>query len=1462
MQNLSQSGKVVSSSLISVKPSGYKRPFFYIHGADGHTIDTVLGRYIDRDRPFYGLQAVGRDGKEPPHTCVEEMANFYIQEIRIVQPKGPYLLGGRCTGGNIALEMAQQLKKLDEEVLLVVMVDTPRPLLTEEEKLEYLEIVACEQTRRRWRETLISKGSDFSQSKFDFNPEVFRYGVQIPANYIPQIYLEHVVYFVAQENGKNSFLSKLLEPDSWNRFVVNKVEVHEVPGDHLSMTKEPNVHILAKELSACLDRADHREQKQHQNQENFNFKHNVNQNLEEKGYTVIDFLTEDQVQNLLSFYQRCPLPTDAATDAPYLYRSDISADTAYRQLVAQEIKRIFTSNIEALFSEYEFVYCNFIGKEPSSPSISIHQDPSIVDETSLKSFIVWCPLLDVTAQTGCLQVVSRSHLITSDPRPRFVYTGSSCSQDVVALMRQDYLTTVPMQAGQALVFDGRLFHGSSPNLSANERVAVTCHIAPQKSLIHFCYRESSDSSKVELFEVDDKFYEQYITGQKPEDVKSLGFFDYKISPLTPEQLVEFMNAPNSNKSKKTRIKEKLLSLFNLLRGSDWWFYKIPPLLAIAYAEILLQSPPPQTALATLLALLASMFFVAAYGHVINDIFDVEVDLQAGKHNQIATLSNLQRILLCIILAGLGFLPWLFIGFTSQSAILLAAIYILLTIYSAPPLRLKERDIWGVITDAAQVHAVPTLLVATVFSHLTATPQPQSAILATVATAWAFLAGIRGILLHQIWDRDSDLSAGVTTLVTRIGIESAEFGIRYFTFPVELLLLSLLVLAIAQFAPSLLIFCALYILVRTLSTKSGATNLDPAPAQKKYIVPHDFYEVWLPISLLVLLAIQKPLFLSLMGVHIGLFYPGIAERVAELNLLLRSSLKWITSSISLEQDNPDKEVDSVQKSNFENPNTEFIESSSNELERGLERAIGFLEQNQLDDGEFQTNFDRKYENPNHEEELVFDSSPFITSLVLYSLSFLKYNPSVKQVTEKGLSFLQKEMELGGLWRYWSSKNEKHNTIPPDLDDICCISYVLKMNNVAVPRNIEIILENRNRQGRFYTWVLPRSIRGIALNFVTLGKSLSYSNELWKLTDKDDICSVVNANVLLYLGETQQTQSVVQYLVDTVLSEQKDSHLSFYHHKLDLYYMLSRAYFAGVYSLGVLKIPIVNEVLSFQKADGSFGDELLTSLAVCTLLNFNHLNWNLDVSVEFLLKAQQADGSWRRISMYGGQLDKKLFGSAELTTAFCVEALARYHSLDRGESLQQDRAELQQVQAQLQQTEQELAQSQFQLQTTQTELIQSQSQLYATQSELQMSQTESAQLNNYLQQTQGVMSYYRFRIASNPDNIQLYHQALEVKPDDTQIHLQLGNALVRQNCFADAIATYQTALQFHPDDFEIHFELAKTLEKAKRWDEAIAAYQRAIELNPNHALAHQHLGNALADRGQLHEASVCYRRALLF
>ena len=110
------------SSLVAIQPLGDKPPFFFIHSGFGEVLlYQNLAFRLDLDRPVYGLQALGADGKTAPLTQIEEMATHYIREIQTVQPQGPYFLGGVCVGGIIALEMACQLQAQGENVRLVTV---------------------------------------------------------------------------------------------------------------------------------------------------------------------------------------------------------------------------------------------------------------------------------------------------------------------------------------------------------------------------------------------------------------------------------------------------------------------------------------------------------------------------------------------------------------------------------------------------------------------------------------------------------------------------------------------------------------------------------------------------------------------------------------------------------------------------------------------------------------------------------------------------------------------------------------------------------------------------------------------------------------------------------------------------------------------------------------------------------------------------------------------------------------------------------------------------------------------------------------------------------------------------------------------------------------------------------------------------------------------------------------------
>src|SRR5262249_55780928 len=124
-----KNGATAWSSLVPIKPGGCRPPFFCVHAAGGNVLGFIdMVRHIDREQPFYGLQSVGLDGLREPYSRVEEIAAHYIDDIRTVQPQGPYFLGGLSFGGLVAFEMARQLQQRGQSVALLALIDTWAPI--------------------------------------------------------------------------------------------------------------------------------------------------------------------------------------------------------------------------------------------------------------------------------------------------------------------------------------------------------------------------------------------------------------------------------------------------------------------------------------------------------------------------------------------------------------------------------------------------------------------------------------------------------------------------------------------------------------------------------------------------------------------------------------------------------------------------------------------------------------------------------------------------------------------------------------------------------------------------------------------------------------------------------------------------------------------------------------------------------------------------------------------------------------------------------------------------------------------------------------------------------------------------------------------------------------------------------------------------------------------------------------
>jgi amino acid adenylation domain-containing protein len=240
------------SSLVPIQPSGSKPAFFCVHGVGGNVLNLrQLARHMRPDYPLYGLQAQGLDGKRPCLGSLEEMAAYYLKEIRTIQPQGPYFLGGYSLGGLIAYEMARQLSAKGEEAALVALLDTypgkVKPashsllhlLRSPQRMFVDLPYAAVDSLRRR-----IKRGRIAQALK-----DVFRHNFAAGDRYVLQPYGGTVALFrAADKSWRNTG-----DPYAQWTSLAAQLEIHEIPGDHRGILYEPQVEHLAERLKVRMD---------------------------------------------------------------------------------------------------------------------------------------------------------------------------------------------------------------------------------------------------------------------------------------------------------------------------------------------------------------------------------------------------------------------------------------------------------------------------------------------------------------------------------------------------------------------------------------------------------------------------------------------------------------------------------------------------------------------------------------------------------------------------------------------------------------------------------------------------------------------------------------------------------------------------------------------------------------------------------------------------------------------------------------------------------------------------------------------------------------------------------------------------------------------------------------------------------------------------------------------------------
>ncbi len=265
--------------LVEIQPRGNFPPLFCFPGRDGNLLGFWnLSRRLGPEQPVYAF-AADRTGRSNRPLTIEEIAAACVRLMRSIEPRGPYRLLGNCFGGLVVYEMARQLSQEGEETVLLAMLDcfniAWRRRLPAARLCTLRANHAAVRFRFHWK-NLSRLGMD---QRFDYlkrraalfvrearlrvlqrvHDACVRMRKPLP-EIVSQIDFAH--RWAEQKYKRRSYsgtvsLFRTTDPAAgiypaplmgWEGLLQGRVDLYDVPGEHLAMLSEPAVDAIAAVL--------------------------------------------------------------------------------------------------------------------------------------------------------------------------------------------------------------------------------------------------------------------------------------------------------------------------------------------------------------------------------------------------------------------------------------------------------------------------------------------------------------------------------------------------------------------------------------------------------------------------------------------------------------------------------------------------------------------------------------------------------------------------------------------------------------------------------------------------------------------------------------------------------------------------------------------------------------------------------------------------------------------------------------------------------------------------------------------------------------------------------------------------------------------------------------------------------------------------------------------------------------
>ena len=266
--------------VVKLRPNSRELPIVAINNT-GMYFD--LANRFSLDRPFTALQALKPSRcSSLPAQSVEELAAEYVRLLLGVHSDRACVLMGWCVGGALAFETAQQLRRRNHNVPLLILIDSWVPGYLRRLPRHAALLADCSYrsqlilsswraaTGRKKRLTAFLAGRNLVKRIFpSFRaagengrlraPDPFsaencdlqlqRYLDAALRRYDPRPYDGKILLIRSEQQPKPVFLDHGL---GWEGFAAGGIQIVTVPGDHVTMFREPGVREIARVITAAL----------------------------------------------------------------------------------------------------------------------------------------------------------------------------------------------------------------------------------------------------------------------------------------------------------------------------------------------------------------------------------------------------------------------------------------------------------------------------------------------------------------------------------------------------------------------------------------------------------------------------------------------------------------------------------------------------------------------------------------------------------------------------------------------------------------------------------------------------------------------------------------------------------------------------------------------------------------------------------------------------------------------------------------------------------------------------------------------------------------------------------------------------------------------------------------------------------------------------------------------------------